>query len=329
MIAFYIKMKDLVKLDLKDRKILAELDRNARQSNSEIAKKVGLNKNTVNYKIKRMTEEGVIEGYYSVIDSSRLGYFSTRVYLKFFRSSKKDEKEMIDWLIKNESVGVVGKIETSYDLVFMVWVKDIYQFREFWKEFKSKFRKHFWKEKVHIFSIVLHFKRNYLLNSKKENFDKVEIIGGGRNEKFDKLDVKVLNILAKNARIPLIEISDKLKTPVRTIAFRIKELERKQIIQGYRVNINLEKIGYEYYKLNYILDDCSKNQELESFCKGNDKIIFIDETLGELDFEIDVEVKDKKELIDLIEKIKEKFPVRDLEILTFEKYLKLESIPQM
>ncbi|MDP4039389.1 MAG: winged helix-turn-helix transcriptional regulator [Candidatus Pacearchaeota archaeon] len=322
-------MKDIVKLDLKDRKILAELDSNARQSNSEIAKKVGLNKNTVNYKIKRMIEEGVIEGYYSVIDSSRLGYFSMRVYLKFFRSSNKDEEEIIKWLMENKSVGVVGKFETNYDLVFITWVKDIYQFREIWLEFKKRFRKHFWKEKVHIFSRVLHFKRKYILNSKKENFDKVEIIGGEKTEKFDELDIKILNILAKNARIPLIEISDKLKTPVRTIAFRIKELEKKQIIQGYRVNINLEKIGYEYYKLNFILDDCSKIQELESFCKGNEKVIFIDETLDELDFEIDVEVKNKKELVVLIEKIKEKFPVRDLEILTFEKYLKLESIPQM
>ena len=98
---------------------------------------------------------------------------------------------------------------------------------------------------------------------------------------------------------------------------------------GKLLELNLEKIGYEYYKLNFILDDFSKNQELENFCKGNEKIIFIDETLDELDFEIDVEVKNKKELVDLIEKIKEKFSVRDLEILTFEKYLKLESIPQM
>jgi len=143
------------------------------------------------------------------------------------------------------------------------------------------------------------------------------------------LDVKILNILAKDARIALIDLSEKLKIPVRTIAFRIKELEKKKIIQGYRVNINLEKIGYEYYKLNFILDDCSKNQELENFCKVNEKIIFIDETLEELDFEIDVEVKNKKELSELINNIKEKFPVRDVEILTYDKYLKLGSIPQI
>ena len=127
----------------------------------------------------------------------------------------------------------------------------------------------------------------------------------------------------------MVNISEELHIPVRTIAFRIKELEKKQIIQGYRVNINLEKIGYEYYKLNIILDDYSKNQELEKFCKGNEKIIYIDETLGELDFEIDVEVKNKKELFDLVKVIKENFPVRDLEILTHNKYLKLESVPRM
>jgi Lrp/AsnC family transcriptional regulator, leucine-responsive regulatory protein len=314
-------------MDLKDRRILSELDDNARQSNSAIAKKVGLNKNTVNYKIKRMTEEGIIEGYYTVINSSKLGYFIIRVYLKFFRSTKKDEDELTTWLIENKLVGVVGKIETNYDLSFMVWVKNIYEFRDFWKEFKIKFRKYFWKEKVHIFSKVIHFKRRYILNS--NNDGKVEMIGGESVEKYDNLDFSILKILAKDARIPLVEVSEKLKIPVRTIAFRIKELEKKGIIQGYRVNINLAKIGYEYHKINFILDDCANCQELENFCMENEKVIYIDETLEELDFEIDVEVKNKKELVELIEQIKENFPIREVQILTYDKYLKLETIPQV
>ena len=34
---------------------------------------------------------------------------------------------------------------------------------------------------------------------------------------------KILKILSKNARIPLIDIAEKLKTPERTIAFRKKQ----------------------------------------------------------------------------------------------------------
>ena len=47
-------------LDVKDRRILYELDFNSRQSNSKIGKKVGLHKNVVNYRIKRMEKNGII-----------------------------------------------------------------------------------------------------------------------------------------------------------------------------------------------------------------------------------------------------------------------------
>lgn len=321
-------MIEEVKLDLKDRKILFELDKNSRQSNSEIAKKVGLNKNTVNYKINRMTQEGVIKGYYSVIDSSKLGYFSIRIYLKFFNTNQEDEKKMIEWLNNQKIVGVLAKIETIYDLVIMCWVKNIYEFEDFLQEFKKKFRKHFWQEKVHIFSKVLHFKRKYLLSQKKEYDEEPETIGGKEISDFDELDLKILRLLAKNARMPLIDISSKLKTPERTIAFRIKQLEKKKIIQGYRINLELQKIGFEYYKLNFILNDFSKYEELENFCKIHENVIYIDKTLEELDFEIDVEIKNKQELLKLISEIKEKFSVRNVDILEFKEYIKLESIPQ-
>ena len=41
-----------IKLDLKDKKILEQLDLNSRQSNSQIAKKVGLSKDAIGYRIK-------------------------------------------------------------------------------------------------------------------------------------------------------------------------------------------------------------------------------------------------------------------------------------
>ena len=267
-----------VKLDLKDKKILFELDRNSRQSNSRIAKKVGLNKNTVNYKINRMTQEGVIKGYYSVIDSSKLGYFSIRIYLKFFNTKQEDEKKMIVWLNTQKIVCVLAKIETIYDLVIMCWIKDIYKFEDFLQEFKKKFRKHFWQEKVHILSKVLHFKRKYLLSQKKEYNEEAETIGGKETLEFDELDLKILRLLAKNARMPLIDISSKLKTPARTIAFRIKQLEKRKIIQEYRINLGLQKIGFEYYKLNIIFDDFLKHDELESFGKIHENVIYIDRT---------------------------------------------------
>jgi DNA-binding Lrp family transcriptional regulator len=320
--------ENLPKLDLKDRRILIELDKNARQTISEIAKKVGLNKNTVNYKIKRMTDEGIITGHWTFINPFRLGYFMMRVYLKFFNTTENQEKSMINWLMNHKISGVVAKVETTYDLAFMTFVKNIHEWEEFWKEFKEKFRKNFWEEKVHIFSGVRYYKRNYL-QAKKEDYNfSYETIGGTEIAEYDELDMKILRLLAKSARMPIVEIAEIIKTPEKTVAFRIKQMETKKIIQGYRVNLNLDKIGYEYYKLNFFMNDLFNHKELLNFCENNPNVIYIDETLAEFDFEIDVEVKSREELLNLIKEIKKNFKVRDMQVMNFKEYLKLESIPR-
>ncbi len=314
-----------IKLDLKDRKLLYELDKNCRQSNSEIGKKIRLNKNTVNYNIKRLEQEGAILGYYTVIDNSKLGYFSFRIYANFFNTKPEQENDMISWLINDNRIGVVARIESIYDFVIMIWVKDVYEFDKFWLEFKKKFRAYFWNERVDVFPSVYHFKRKYLLG--EERFEEYEFVGENKKIEHDETDLKILRLLAKNARMPLIEISSKLKIPERTVAFRIKKMEKNKIIQGYRVNINLERIGYEYYKINMVLNNFENYDKLLEFSNSNPNIIYLDRTLTDLDFEIDVEVKNRQELLKLLEEIKANFSIRSTEILSFKHYYKLELMP--
>ena len=55
-------------LDVKDLRILAELEINARQSNNQIGKKVKLSKEVVKYRIDRLIETGVIVRFHTVIN---------------------------------------------------------------------------------------------------------------------------------------------------------------------------------------------------------------------------------------------------------------------
>ena len=56
---------------------------NARQSFREIGKKIRLSKEVVNYRIRNMEREGIIKGYYSLINMSKLGRFCNVFYIKF------------------------------------------------------------------------------------------------------------------------------------------------------------------------------------------------------------------------------------------------------
>ena len=65
-------------LSIKDRKILRELFDNARTPYSIIAKRVGLSKEVVNYRVKKLIERGILIRFNTVIDVNRLGW---QVYL--------------------------------------------------------------------------------------------------------------------------------------------------------------------------------------------------------------------------------------------------------
>jgi len=72
-----------IKIDLKDRKILTLLDENSRLSNSQIAKKVGLSKPAVEYRLNRFEKNNLILSHYVVIDFTKLGYSQYKIYFKF------------------------------------------------------------------------------------------------------------------------------------------------------------------------------------------------------------------------------------------------------
>ncbi|MBI2143762.1 AsnC family transcriptional regulator, partial [Candidatus Woesearchaeota archaeon] len=65
-------------MDAKDRKILSELDMDARQPLSAIAKKVGLSREVVNYRIRQLERRNIVKGYYTVLDTAKLGLMYCR-----------------------------------------------------------------------------------------------------------------------------------------------------------------------------------------------------------------------------------------------------------
>ena len=74
-------MNMIKKIDLKDKKILFELDLNSKITYSALSKKVGLKQETVRYRVKRLQDEGIIYRFITIIDSVKIGI---RFYKIFF-----------------------------------------------------------------------------------------------------------------------------------------------------------------------------------------------------------------------------------------------------
>lgn len=70
-----------LKIDEVDLKILRELQKDSRKSYRDIAKAIGVATGTVYNRIKSLTDAGVLKGYTSIIDPSKVGYELTALIL--------------------------------------------------------------------------------------------------------------------------------------------------------------------------------------------------------------------------------------------------------
>ncbi len=69
-------------IDNLDQKILNELQKNARISNVEIGRRVGLSAPAVGDRITKLEKQGYIEGYRTVLNMDKLGY-SIQAFISF------------------------------------------------------------------------------------------------------------------------------------------------------------------------------------------------------------------------------------------------------
>ena len=299
----------MVKVDLKDRKILYELDFDSRQPFSKIGKKVGLHKNVVLYRIKRLKEKGIIRNFYTVIDSFKLGYNSLRFYLVFRHITPAIRKEIINYFVDNKYTWWVGSFEGNYDLAVLIWVKELHDFYIFWEETLKRYR-HFFQNQIFCNYVQLRlFRESFLLDEyDKSDREKFEITGGGRRVETDDLDFKILELLAKNARIPTIEIAKNLNSTVDTVNSRIKRLIKLDVIQGFRVNIDYAKLGYQFFKVNIDLDDYNERSRMINYAKYNPHLIMIDKAIGYYDLELNLWVENLNHFHQILDDLAIKFP---------------------
>ena len=62
--------------------------------------------------------------------------------------------------------------------------------------------------------------------------------------KIDKLDLKILDIISKDARIPLSEVAEKCKVSRAVVHQRVSKLSEKNAILGSGYHVNPLMIGY-------------------------------------------------------------------------------------
>ena len=117
-----------LKLDDLDMKILNELQIDCRQSLDVLSKKLGVPKSTIYYRIRKLEESGVIQGYYAKVNPKVLGHEYFTVTLVKAKYGPGYHRKVGEILAKVPGVWAVYYVLGDYDFIVIARAKSREEF---------------------------------------------------------------------------------------------------------------------------------------------------------------------------------------------------------
>jgi len=299
------KQNEKLKLTLLDKKLLYELDIDARQPLTVLSKKVRASPAVIQYRMKRMEDAGFIKNYISFLDAGKLGLMIWNVYLQLQNTAEKEEKEIIQYLSEQKKTWWVSRCSGKWNLIYSICVKDVREFYNFVTNVNNKYGKYIFEQSIAAHAEVEIISRGYFLNKSgkgKTWYKNIE------QPNLDETDIKILRQLSSKARMPSTEIAEKTHLTARVVSYRIKELLHRGIIHRFRLHLDTKKIGMSFYKVIIYVKEYTdlKNAGLKEYCINQGNIFHYEQKIGPwmLELELDAEnyesadkqLKDMKEV---------------------------------
>lgn len=118
--------KITISLDPGDRKILRELQRNARLSNIELAARVGMSPSTCLRRTRALEEAGIISAYVAVVDPVALGpSISLYIMIDLDQRIETDAKMFFDKIARDDRIVECVALTGNHDILIRAVVRDM------------------------------------------------------------------------------------------------------------------------------------------------------------------------------------------------------------
>ena len=255
-----------------------------------------------------MVDRGVIQRFCTLIDYSKLNVLNFRVYFKVSYINEEKFEELISYLVSEPHVSWMAACGGRYDLICTFFTLNPSQFNKTLRGIMAKFPEQLKNYTVLTTVVIRGFGRKYLF--KDFSVLPETIFGGDRKpEEVDDIDMKILSKIAEDARVSSVKIGEKLSLTPKTVIQRIKKLQNREIIVGFKPLLNSRKMGYTSTLLLIKYHNVSSDLEndLIQYLKAHPHVVSAVKTLGEWDIEIEVEVEEAVELRKVEMEIRQKF----------------------
>lgn len=299
----------MTKIDLKDKKILTALDMDARMPLTELAKKVGLSRQVVEYRLKRMQKEHIIFGAIGVFDSVVVGLSWYRITFRLLKITKEQKNEFIQHLKKNKYVLWLGEVGGNWDIIVNFICQDNFKFNTLFEDIIKNYGSYVMDYEILIYVNVYDLEKTHVLSQENERKFFYHEMKYNPEVQLDATDKEIAMELSKNALLTNIELGQKLHISGNTIKNRIIEMRKKRFLLGFRLFTNANILGYTTHMLFLEMTkfDLEKEKELYAYLKTIPNITFLTKHIGRWRIGMEIETKDVEEFQNIFVDIRGRF----------------------
>lgn len=330
------KIRIMYQLDKIDKKILSQLDKNSRVPLKSLAKNARHPYHVVSYRFDQLVKRGIIKKCVTEVGLGKLGFFVYKIFFQLKGLTEERQEDFFSFLVDHKDIIWVAACEGRWDLMIAVYSRDVIEFSEVKDEIFRKFGDNISEYDITTIKDVHILKRSYLMNPKEprtfpKNYKQEFYIAGNKRAGIDEKDGAILKLIAGNSRLGLMKIAKKTGLNPKTVASRIAELEKNGVIQGYCILIDLNKIGYKFYKMVVYLQDVREEnyKKLIEFFKAQPNVIHLIEAIGPWEIELEIETTSDRDFHALSKSIRNCFPgvVKKIETAFISDEMKLVYLP--
>jgi Lrp/AsnC family transcriptional regulator, regulator for asnA, asnC and gidA len=122
-----------------------------------------------------------------------------------------------------------------------------------------------------------------------------------KNLEIDNVDLKILSILAEDAKLPYTEIAKRVFVSGGTVHVRMRKLEEMGVVKGAGLNIDYSKLGYDITAfLGIYLEKSSLYSDVANQLRAIPEIVNIHYTTGTYSIFAKIYCKDTKHLREVL-----------------------------
>jgi len=134
---------EIIKIDERDRKILKILSTNSRIPITELADKTNSTIDITRYRLKKLQNNKIIQGFRILINYSKLDYQLYKVLITTQNSNENIEKDIINYCSLQQNIAdIIIKGIGPWNIELQIDAKDNQEFHKIFKDFKNKFNKY-------------------------------------------------------------------------------------------------------------------------------------------------------------------------------------------